>query len=40
MTRADALLDAACCWLADHPKTLCALIIGWIAAWRIILGAL
>lgn len=40
MSRADALLSSATEWLADHPKTLCALIIGWIAAARIILGAL
>lgn len=27
-------------WLCHHPRIYCALIIGWIAAWRIILGAL
>ena len=32
MSRADSLLDAACEWLADHPKTLCAIIIGGCSA--------
>nr|WP_297264051.1 hypothetical protein [Mesorhizobium sp.] len=38
MTRADALLNAACEWAAEHPWTTLALIIGWIAGARFILG--
>lgn len=35
----DALLNTTTEWLAAHPRLACALIIGWIAGWRIILGA-
>jgi len=27
---ADAILDAACNWLASHPRITAALLIGWV----------
>jgi len=38
MTRADALLSAACEWAAEHPWLTLALILPWIIGWRFILG--
>ncbi len=39
MTSPDALLHAAFEWAVSHPRTTIALMAGWIAGARIILGA-